>query len=84
MIGLADENLDGVPLLEPRMRGGARVMEQPEELATARRRATEQLAALPPAIRDLAPADPPYPVEVSDALAKCARKVAEELADRGA
>ena len=82
VIGLAGEELDGQAQLEPRMRGGTRVMDQPEELAAARRRAAEQLASLPQAIRDLAPADPPYPVEVSDALAECARKMAEELADR--
>lgn len=80
VIGLAGEELDGVALLEPRMSGGARVTDPPEELAVARRRAAGQLASLPAAIRGLAPADPPYPVEISSALAACARRVTQERA----
>jgi nicotinate phosphoribosyltransferase len=80
VIGLAGEELDGQALLETRMRGGARVTDQPEELAAARRRAAEQLASLPAAIRALAPAEAPYPVEVSEALAECARQVSVGLA----
>jgi len=57
------------------------VAEGPEDLSIIRQRAAEQLAALPAAIRGLAPADPPYPVEVSPALRDCARSVAEGLAD---
>jgi nicotinate phosphoribosyltransferase len=82
VIGLAGEEQDGMPLLEPRLRGGARVTDRREELADARRRAAEQLAALPELIRGLAPADPPYPVEVSEALADCTRRVVEELSGR--
>jgi nicotinate phosphoribosyltransferase len=81
VIGLAGEDLDGVPLLEPRMRQGVRVAEGPEDLSIIRQRVAEQLAALPAAIRGLAPADPPYPVEVSPALRDCTRSVAEGLAD---
>jgi len=51
------------------------VAEGPEDLSIIRQRAAEQLAALPAAIRGLAPADPPYPVEVSDGLAECTRQV---------
>lgn len=80
IIGLAGEELDGQALLEPRMRGGTRVMDPPEELSAARRRAAEQLASLPAAIRALAPAEAPYPVEVSEALAECARVVAVGIA----
>lgn len=81
IIGLAGEELDGQALLEPRMRGGTRVMNKEEELAAARRRAAEQLASLPAAIRALAPAEAPYPVEVSEALTECARSVAAGLAE---
>jgi nicotinate phosphoribosyltransferase len=81
VISLADEELDGVPLLAPRMRRGERVAEAVEELATIRGRAADQLAALPEAIRGLAPADSPYPVEVSPALAACTRQVAAGLTD---
>jgi nicotinate phosphoribosyltransferase len=80
VIGLAGEELDGQALLETRMRGGARVTDQPEELAAARRRAAEQLASLPAAIRALSPADAPYPVDVSDALRRCAQQVSAGLA----
>jgi len=80
VISLADEKLDGVPLLAPRMRRGKRVAEAAEELAAIRRRAADQLAALPDAIRSLAPADPPYPVEVSPALSECTRRVTQERA----
>ncbi|PWB74701.1 MAG: nicotinate phosphoribosyltransferase [Holophagae bacterium] len=80
VISLADEGLDGVPLLAPRMRRGKRVAEAAEELVFIRRRAADQLAALPDGICGLAPADPPYPVEVSAALAECTRRVAQERA----
>jgi len=81
VIGLAGETLDGVPLLEPVMRHGARVREPADALAAARQRAAEQLAALPKSVRGLEPAEPPYPVEVSPALAECARQVSAGLAD---
>jgi nicotinate phosphoribosyltransferase len=81
VISLAEEELDGVPLLAPRMRRGRRVAEAAEDLAAIRRRAAGQLAALPDAIRSLAPADPPYPVEVSAELSECTRRVAERLAE---
>ncbi len=79
VIGLAGEEIDGVPLLEPVMRGGARVGEPAEGMAAARRRAADQLASLPERIRGLAPADPAYPVEVSDALGECSRQVSAGL-----
>ena len=81
VIGLEGEKLHGVPLLEPRMRQGARVAGGPEDLSIIRRRAAQQLTALPERIRGLAPADPPYPVEVSEALTRCARQVSAGLAD---
>ena len=80
VITLADEERDGVPLLAPRMRRGERVAGAAEELATIRRRAADQLAALPEGIRGLAPADPPYPVEVSAELSECTRRIAQGLA----
>jgi nicotinate phosphoribosyltransferase len=82
VVGLAGEAFDGLPLLAPVMRRGARVGDQADLLAAARRRAAEQRAALPEAYRSLAPADPPYPVEVSEALAECTRRVVEELPGR--
>jgi nicotinate phosphoribosyltransferase len=80
IIGLAGEELGGVALLEPVMRRGVRVGEPGNGLASARQRAADQLSALPEPIRSLAPADPPYSVEVSDALGECTREVSAGLA----
>ena len=60
------------------MRGGRRVAPAPD-LATIRAHAREQLAALAPGLRRLAPAPVPYRVEVSDAL----RALAAEVDRRG-
>jgi nicotinate phosphoribosyltransferase len=79
VIGLDDEELDGVPLLVPTMRAGRRVDPGPEELAAIRARAARELDALPPSIRALTPADPPYPIEISEALQVCALRLTTEL-----
>lgn len=79
VIGLDDEDLAGVPLLAPKMRAGRRLESGREELAAIRKRAARELGSLPPSIRALTPAEPPYPVEISEALLDCARRVTEEL-----
>lgn len=58
-----------LPLLEPVLRGGQRVAEVPS-LEHSRARAVAQLAAMPAALRGLAPwsATPDYPVHISPAL----------------
>jgi nicotinate phosphoribosyltransferase len=68
VIGLADESLDGRPLLAPAMRDGRRV--GPESLERMRERAAAELAALPAALRDPDPerAAEPYPVTASERL----------------
>lgn len=63
-----DEDLPGRPLLERVMAGGRREGGSENPLASARERARREIAALPTHVRALAPADPPYPVRVSDAL----------------
>ncbi len=73
---LEGETADGKPLLECVMRGGRRLKAR-ESLAEIRDRAAAELAALPRAQRDLAPA-PPYPVELAPSL----HALAEEV-DRG-
>jgi nicotinate phosphoribosyltransferase len=75
VIGRAGEALDGRPLLRTVMRDGRRTV-PPEPLETARARAAAELAALPDAVRGLAPAEPPYPVAVSRALDALRRDVA--------
>lgn len=67
VIARADEDLPGRPLLQQVMAGGRRLAE-PESLDAMRARARTEITALPPAVRALAPADPPYPVAISAAL----------------
>lgn len=76
-VGLVVEQLDGLPLLEPVMRGGRRLAPQPG-VAQARRRLREQLLLVPEALRSLGEA-PPYRVAVSPALAGLARQVEARL-----
>ncbi len=68
VIGRADEAYGGRPLLTTVMRNGARTDRGREPLEVARRRAREELARMPDHVRALAPARPPYPVSISDAL----------------
>jgi len=67
VIGRADEQLAGDPLLRPVMRGGIRV-DVRHELKSIRDYTAERLASLPSTVTALDPADPPYPVSLSDAL----------------
>lgn len=75
VLGLADEEAAGEPLLAPRMREGRRLA-APEPLAAARERVRGWLARLPEDLRVIA-ADPKpdYPVEVSSGLAALVRRL---------
>lgn len=53
VIALAGEELPGEPLLQPVMRGGRRLA-PPEPLAAAQARCREEVARLPPPLRELA------------------------------
>jgi len=68
VIAQADEQLSGRPLLIPVMRAGERL--ESRDLEAIRRYAQDQIERLPERIRALAPAQPPYPVELSPALQK--------------
>jgi nicotinate phosphoribosyltransferase len=68
VIGRADEDLPGRPLLRSVMQGGRRLPEGEEGLERARERAAVELSHLPTRLLALDPADPPYPVQVSDGL----------------
>lgn len=84
VLGLADEELPGTPLLRPVMADGAR-LDPPPTLQASRGWARAQLAALPAPLRELEPAAA-YPVAVSPALAALAHRVDERLhavAERG-
>ncbi len=73
------------PLLECVLADGEPLVER--SLERARAHCREQLAALPPALRALAPADEPYPVRVDPALEKMLahsrRRVAGLRSDAG-
>jgi nicotinate phosphoribosyltransferase len=68
VIARADEGHPGRPLLVPVMREGRRVAQGTVSLDDARAHAQQELSRLPPRIRMLMPADPPYPVDISRAL----------------
>jgi nicotinate phosphoribosyltransferase len=78
VIARADETGPGRPLLRPMMLGGRRV-EAGASLDDARHHAALELGRLPAGIRSLEPADPPYPVRVSDALAGLQHAIAERV-----
>ncbi len=81
VIGLADERLDGEPLLQPAMRAG-RPTGDPEPLSAIRDRAAAQMAALPTELALLPAAAEPYPVEISQALQALAERVDERVDQR--
>ncbi len=74
IVTLSDAPASGTPLLRRVMTGGRRVA-PPESLAMARRRAADNLAALPATWRGLAQAASPYPVRIADDV----RQLAEEV-----
>jgi len=63
-LGLHSESLEGRPLIECVMRGGARTGRAPELNAICDHAASE-IAALPDQVRAIAPAATAYPVEIS-------------------
>ena len=68
VIARAEEELDGEPLLETVMRDGRRLAAA-VDLDDARAHCRDATTRLPAAVRALGPADPPYAVSVSEALA---------------
>ena len=72
VVGHADEELDGEPLLVPAMRGGEIL--HAETLDEMQGRVKRSLAALPEALRSRGK-KPRYPVRYSDALADAARSL---------
>ena len=74
-----DEELPGRPLLDEVMRDGRRLAAGRVSLEQIRTRAASELARLPSGVRALEPANPPYPVEVSDALRSDHKRVLERV-----
>lgn len=84
LIGRAGEAVPGRPLLEPVMRGGkrmepARSLQGARSLQALRDSAARQKNRLPPDIRANHAALPPYPVEVSPALAHFTKEVEAQI-----
>jgi nicotinate phosphoribosyltransferase len=75
VLARADEEGPGRPLLGRVMAGGRVADPAAVDLAASRERARREIAVLPPRVRALAPADPPYPVEISERLAAEERRV---------
>jgi len=80
VIGRAEESQPGRPLMVEVMRAGERLEQGRVELDAARERASDEIGRLPDRIRSIEPADPPYPVEISDALETHQREVIERVA----
>lgn len=80
-IALAEERLDGEPLLVPVIRSGELVAPLPP-LGSIRERARAQYRALPEALRGLAPAHG-YPVALSPALDRLVRELDRADVARG-
>jgi nicotinate phosphoribosyltransferase len=76
----AGEEHPGRPLLRPVMEDGRRLPAARETLEEARERARGEIARLPDRIRSIDPADPSFPVEVSDGLKDYQAEVAREVA----
>jgi nicotinate phosphoribosyltransferase len=78
-IARAGEALSGRLLLVTVMRNGKRLPAGMVDLETIRQYAQTQIALLPAPVRQIAAADPPYPVEVSAALSGFQRKIEREV-----
>jgi nicotinate phosphoribosyltransferase len=83
VLACAGERIDGRPLLELVMRGGERTAAGRVPLAAARERAREETARLPERLRGLAPAEPPYPVAISERLRALQAEVSAEIDREG-
>lgn len=82
-IGRRDEVLPGQPLLRKVMEGGEVLEGGIESLEAIRERARREVAALPERLRRLEPADPPYPVTLSEGLRELQAAVAARVTGGG-
>ena len=79
VIARAGEDPIGRPLLVPMMREGQRLPAGRVDLTAARTYAQKELARLPARVRAIVPADPPYPVDVSQALSDFQQKIVRDF-----
>lgn len=83
VIGRWNEALPGAPLLTRVMHEGWRSPEQVTDLDALRASSREQLERLPPHIRAIEAAEPPYPVAISAALQQHQQAVKAAIAAAG-
>jgi nicotinate phosphoribosyltransferase len=83
VLGRRTEEAHGRPLLRPVMAGGRRLPAGCVPLAEARNHAARERDRLPARVRGLAPADPPFAVDVSPALAAALDEVEREHSSEG-
>jgi nicotinate phosphoribosyltransferase len=81
VIGRYGEDQPGDPLLRRMMTNGRRIGLAPS-LDELREQARASIDRLPEAIRDIEPADPPYPVEISERLREHRAEVRETAIQR--
>ncbi len=79
VVARADEDLPGRPLLETVMRDGKRLDAGDVDLESARDHASRELSRLPDPIRDIAPAESPYPVDISPELSRYQEEIEESV-----
>lgn len=79
VVALEEEEHPGSPLLATVMREGRRLPGTHPSLNEIRESSARKVAALPPSIRGMAPADPPFQVEVSPRLRNYQDTVARRL-----
>lgn len=79
VLTVADEPLDGRPLLQPVMTGGQRLDGTQPSLKAIRRHAKQSLAELPQRVTGLTPAEPPYQVTVSYKLERTVEALERRL-----
>lgn len=79
VLALEEEEQEGRPLLTTVMQEGRRLLGTRRSLDEIREASAREVAALPPSIRALAPADPPFQVEVSPRLQRYQTAVAERV-----
>jgi len=79
IIGCDDEKLPGRPLMRTVMQNGRRLPEAALSLSEVRAHAEREIAMLPDHVRRIAPAHPPYPVEVSKRLQEKQARIAKEV-----
>ena len=80
VIARESEEMPARPLLRPVMRDGERLADGRVSLAEACLHARDEIARLPETVRAIAPAETPYPVEISPALQTYHEDVMREFA----